>query len=614
MFETFLTALPAAAASPYALIAYLILIAAATYISIAQFRLRTIAKVIEAVPADERASLLAREYNVTPRAGLSPAQWIRARRHMLVFWFLMTIVAGILIVVIIAIKEAAILSNLESGRQDRLVALWEGEQRRLELLLKSGALSQESYSAIVVSLNSLSIKLSDPKAATKAFGEVAKQVQESLYRERSPLSADKIDEANKALSKGAPSVVKAILKEAAIKDMSHAADKYYQIGKLSEQEADFLEADSAYKNAVDIDPSNIKYLEAYQSSQLLLGQYANSELLLRRLTEMEEASHSLGTNNRSEELDLKLAFIYLVQSRFNDAEPIYVNAKQRMERDQQTKSFAFGILLNNLGSLYHNWGRYNEANALLRAALPILITQVGQDDPEVAKIINNLGYLSTLRAELSEVQALLQESIRIFVLKYGPRNAQLLNPLNNFARYYTRKKKYNDAEGALSEAFSIGSDKFGGKHPWIGRTYDLLSVLKMNLGFNSEACEASAKALEIKRLFYGEQPSLEIAHSLSLRGRCHLKSGELVMAERDLAEARKVIRDIAGPKSVLVAEIDASLGELCRRKGNVPDALRYYTAASEVMNSELGMFHPTSQDIAQAVQNLKENGHISEKH
>jgi len=54
--------------------------------------------VITQVPPQERAALLAKEYNVLPRSGLSAEQWIRSRKHTLFFLgFLLLLIAGVVL-------------------------------------------------------------------------------------------------------------------------------------------------------------------------------------------------------------------------------------------------------------------------------------------------------------------------------------------------------------------------------------------------------------------------------------------------------------------------------------------------------------------------------------
>jgi hypothetical protein len=82
------------ASSPYAILAYISIVGAWLYISVIRFRLHTVAKVLKDIPEKDRAKIILKEYNTTPKKGLSAEQWIRARDRMLLFvGFLATLIA-----------------------------------------------------------------------------------------------------------------------------------------------------------------------------------------------------------------------------------------------------------------------------------------------------------------------------------------------------------------------------------------------------------------------------------------------------------------------------------------------------------------------------------------
>lgn len=102
MPSEFFSSIKTAATSPYALIAYLCLVAAWVYIATRGFRLRHISKIIMAVPENDRAALLAKEYNTTPRKGLSAEQWIRSRKQLLLFLAFISLVVAVAVVAVTA--------------------------------------------------------------------------------------------------------------------------------------------------------------------------------------------------------------------------------------------------------------------------------------------------------------------------------------------------------------------------------------------------------------------------------------------------------------------------------------------------------------------------------
>jgi hypothetical protein len=92
MLLTLVSALKTVATSPYAFVAYIVLICVRGYVIVAQSRLKRIAGVIKQVAPKDRARLLENEYRTFPRSGLSAEQWIRARRMNLFFLALVVLV------------------------------------------------------------------------------------------------------------------------------------------------------------------------------------------------------------------------------------------------------------------------------------------------------------------------------------------------------------------------------------------------------------------------------------------------------------------------------------------------------------------------------------------
>lgn len=97
----FYSALQVAAKGPYGLAAYLILALVICFLRFRGKRLDGISKVISKIPTADRAALLAREYGVTPRSGVSAEQWIRQRKQLLIAILIgfIIFVAGVIVIV-----------------------------------------------------------------------------------------------------------------------------------------------------------------------------------------------------------------------------------------------------------------------------------------------------------------------------------------------------------------------------------------------------------------------------------------------------------------------------------------------------------------------------------
>jgi Tfp pilus assembly protein PilF len=69
--------------------------------------------------------------------------------------------------------------------------------------------------------------------------------------------------------------------------------------------------------------------------------------------------------------------------------------------------------LNNLGVVYCNMGRLDEAQPYLNRALAIRTRALGQNRPETAQTMSNLGYLFAAQGRQSKARTLCQQALTI---------------------------------------------------------------------------------------------------------------------------------------------------------------------------------------------------------
>ena len=99
----FLANLTAVGGSPYAFAAYIAVVAAWVYTSVARHRLGKIARLLKDLPLDQRAEVILKEYSALPRSGLSAEQWIKSRQHLLLFIGFLSLVICLTIILVIAL-------------------------------------------------------------------------------------------------------------------------------------------------------------------------------------------------------------------------------------------------------------------------------------------------------------------------------------------------------------------------------------------------------------------------------------------------------------------------------------------------------------------------------
>ena len=91
-----------------------------------------------------------------------------------------------------------------------------------------------------------------------------------------------------------------------------------------------------------------------------------------------------------------LALLYKRQGKVVDAESYYQVAIEQFERGQATQSVAMASALFNLGKLYQDENRFEEAANQYARALPLFESARGAGDPATRLLRSN--YAATLRS------------------------------------------------------------------------------------------------------------------------------------------------------------------------------------------------------------------------
>lgn len=130
----FLATLKVVGSSPYAFAAYIAVVAAWVYTTVARYRLGKIADLLKALPPQHRAQVIEKEYSTLPSSGLSAEQWIKSRRHVLLFVAFLSLLLCLTIIVIIALSQSTKLgSEHERGTNESnaVIGLVQSQNERI---------------------------------------------------------------------------------------------------------------------------------------------------------------------------------------------------------------------------------------------------------------------------------------------------------------------------------------------------------------------------------------------------------------------------------------------------------------------------------------------------
>ena len=113
---------------------------------------------------------------------------------------------------------------------------------------------------------------------------------------------------------------------------------------------------------------------------------------------------------------------------------------------------ATSALINNLGRLYKQQGKYPKAEELLTEALAGRRRQLGDDHPNTLHSMNNLGGLFTQQRKYPEAEALLTATLAARRTQLGDDHLDTLNTDGNLGVVRIRQGGAAHAEGAAAVA------------------------------------------------------------------------------------------------------------------------------------------------------------------
>jgi tetratricopeptide (TPR) repeat protein len=150
--------------------------------------------------------------------------------------------------------------------------------------------------------------------------------------------------------------------------------------------------------AADILVANRKYFEAepiYKRIIVIREEAANVKESPKNNEDFLKLLGQAMTNAQAKVADAtdKLANLYLVMRRFEDAEPLYIKSLKIREAQYGTDKPPVGISLNSLGTLYAIQAKYEKAEPLYVRAIGIFEQTKWLDDPAVATTYENYSLL-----------------------------------------------------------------------------------------------------------------------------------------------------------------------------------------------------------------------------
>jgi tetratricopeptide (TPR) repeat protein len=205
------------------------------------------------------------------------------------------------------------------------------------------------------------------------------------------------------------------------------------------------------------------------------AEYTEAERLLRWSIDVAEHEPDMpAAASRWSALGLALRRM----KRYAEAEELYRKALLVARSPNGLKPNEVSAILANLGVLLTDIGRSDEAEALLREATSIDITE-RSDDVELAVDFDELGEVLADQGELDEAQAIAERALPLKERKLSQDDPRVAMTMRNIGSILAKRGLYSRAIRILRKALATLEAVYDADHPDIVQTrHDLALALK----------------------------------------------------------------------------------------------------------------------------------------
>jgi tetratricopeptide (TPR) repeat protein len=203
-----------------------------------------------------------------------------------------------------------------------------------------------------------------------------------------------------------------------------------------------------------------------------------------------------------------LGILRKAQGRYTEALALYRRALPLVGRDPAARA----TLEHNLGGSEHARGRYAAAEPHARRSVALRTALRGRAHPEVAADVAALAAIVEGRGRLTEAARLYRQALAVFNRRLGPRSLEVGLGLASLAAVEQRAGRLARARTLYERALPIQVAVLGRQHPDVAMTVNNLAVLERDAGNPRRALALFRRALRVFRAALGPRhPNTRLA-------------------------------------------------------------------------------------------------------
>jgi tetratricopeptide (TPR) repeat protein len=248
-------------------------------------------------------------------------------------------------------------------------------------------------------------------------------------------------------------------------------------------------------------------------------------------------------------------------------------------------------LLNGVAYYLCERARYAEAEPLYRRSLAIREKALGPDHSDVAQSLNNLAVLYKAQGRYAEAEPLYQRSLKIWEKALGPDHPEVATGLNNLALLYDAQGRYAEAEPLYRRSLEIWEKALGRNHPDVANSLNNLAALYKAQGGYAEAEPLYQRSLAIREKALGAGHP-DVAASLNNLAELYREQSRYAEAEPLYGRALAIDEKALGSSHPSLATDLNNLALLYDAQGRYAEAEPLYQRSLAIWEKALGPDHP----------------------
>ncbi len=240
-------------------------------------------------------------------------------------------------------------------------------------------------------------------------------------------------------------------------------------------------------------------------------------------------------------------------------------------------------------SVAYSLKRFEAALEHTRLQLELVRAKAGAGDPAVANVLENLGVIYTNAGKYDDAQNTFEQSLAIRRQSYGDNHPEVVIGLNRLASLAQKQQREEAAERHLQQALSILKNTYGDSSPNVAVGYQNLGEFYLLEQRFEDAETAYLQALGIVELNPLEQAAQLHAANLYGLGKLYLAQDRLDDAQERFEEMSELVIAEFGEEHPYAAEARRSLAQVERARAQAEVSENLYRALTSEFSKQTSM-------------------------